>query len=90
MAEHWRAHQREDDMDGASSHTDRQVIRSAHFPSDSAFAAALLPDGQRLTDNTDAGELTSSFWERCSLVGAGWIMGGRCKDKGLHLVENQF
>jgi hypothetical protein len=49
------ADQREDGMDGAPLHTDRQVIRSAHFPFDFAFAAELLrlPDGQRLTKDTD-------------------------------------
>jgi hypothetical protein len=41
-------------------------------------------------DFEQAGELTSSFWERYSLVGAGWMIGGRCEDKGLHLAENQF
>jgi hypothetical protein len=58
MAEHWRAHQKEDGMDSAPLHTDRQVIRSAHFPFDFAFAAELLqlPDGQCLTKNTDDGE----------------------------------
>jgi hypothetical protein len=42
-------------MDGAPSRTDRQVIRSAHFPFDFAFVAELLrlPDGQCLIKNTD-------------------------------------
>jgi hypothetical protein len=32
-------------------------------------------------DFKQPGELTSSFWKRCSLVDAGWMMGGRCEDK---------
>jgi hypothetical protein len=57
MAEHWRAHQ-EDGTDSAPLHTDRQVIRLAHFPFDFAFAAESLqlPDRQCLTKNTDDGE----------------------------------
>jgi hypothetical protein len=47
IAEHWRADQREDGMDSAPSHTDRQVIRSAHFPFDFVFAAEL----QQLMDS---------------------------------------
>ena len=43
-------------------------------------------------DFEQAEELTSLrlFLECCSLLSAGWMVGGWREDKGLHLIENQF